>query len=69
MDDLVSRVRAWLGIGYPDDEDHVDASRRLDEQARRVRLARIDAGLPARWDRRQTVLPDHPTRRATDDRT
>ena len=67
MDDLVSRVRAWLGIGYPDDPEHIEAARRLEEQARRVRLARIDAGLP-NGDRRHLVLVDHPMRRASDER-
>jgi hypothetical protein len=68
MDDLVKRARAWLGIGYPDDPDHVEVVERLVEQGKRIRLARIDAGLPV-GERRQVVLPDHPMRRATDDHT
>jgi hypothetical protein len=68
MDDLVRRARAWLGIGYPEDPDHVEVVERLVEQGKRIRLARIDAGLPV-GDRRQVVMANHPTRRATDERT
>jgi hypothetical protein len=66
MADLMSRVRAWLGIGAPSDPDHIATNLRLARQTERIRLAVIDADLPFR-ERWRRVADVHPTRRVTDE--
>jgi hypothetical protein len=61
MPDPFARIRQLLLNASPS-EERKRIDQLLDEQEDRVRLARIDAGLPVR---RVQVYP-HPNRRATD---
>lgn len=66
MDSLLERIRSMLRGEIPelDPAQHRAIERRLDDQAHRIRIARIDAGLPV--DRRQHFAARHPGRRASD---
>ena len=56
-------VRQWLGLPVEPDPQREEAKRRLDDAEKRLRLARVDAGMPsARWHQ---VYP-HPHRRSGD---
>ena len=63
MPDLIARIRSLVSAGDPPaTPDHERIERELADRDLRLRLARIDAGLPVR---RQQVYP-HPNRRASD---
>lgn len=62
MSDLVSRIRAWLGLSPKPDAEKSTVERVVNDQ--RQRLARLDAGMPV--DRRRMALARHPARRAGD---
>ena len=64
MLEFLTRVRSWLGIPNKPDPEHDEVRYRLREQERRIRMARIDAGLPG--DRRHLMAIEHPARRWTD---
>ena len=63
MLDLITRIRAWFGLPNTPDPEHEQVRRTLREHERQLRIARIDAGIPA--DRRRMLGPNH-HRRATD---
>lgn len=65
MGSLLDWIRAVLtreDLAHHAEHDAIE--RRLADQERRLRLARIDAGLPV--DRRQRFAADHPGRRVSD---
>ena len=65
MPSLVERLRRALGTQADEHEDEHEAiRRRLIEQ--RLRIARIDADLDARRERRHIYMTTHPHRRTDD---
>lgn len=64
MDEFLARLRAWLASSAAPDPERKAIENRLREQDGKLRLARLDAGLPV--DRRRYFELDHPGRRADD---
>lgn len=63
MPDLIARLREWLAPSEERDAERERVDRKLREQRDRLRLLRIDAGIP---ERRHYSAPSHPGRRGSD---
>ena len=61
MPDFLTRFRDWMGLTPDPEKQAVD--RKLREQRDRLRLLRVDAGIP---ERRHYSAPSHPGRRGSD---